>query len=159
MKTRPLCLNPSLPLPPLHLSRATPLFSHSRRGLLPILHPVCYFLLLSSSDGRVLKASASGVVVSGLILSRVKPMTLKLVFTASLVLHNQHSRDSVENKPASLLVVSLEKALSGIPPSWCGKQMAGNSSASLLKRLIAFSWKENGYAMKYCTMWSVILHG
>ena len=29
----------------------------------------------------------------------------------------------MENKPASLLVVPLRKALSGIPPSWCGKQM------------------------------------
>ena len=27
-------------------------------------------------------------------------------------------------KPASLLVVALVKALSGIPPSWCGRQMA-----------------------------------
>ena len=30
----------------------------------------------------------------------------------------------MENKQASLLVVSLGKALSGIPPSWCGRQMA-----------------------------------
>ena len=45
-------------------------------------------------------------------------MTLKLVFTASL-LDAQHERDSVENKPASLLVVPLGKALSGILPSWC----------------------------------------
>ena len=52
-------------------------------------------------------------------------MTLKLVFTASL-LDVQHERDSVKNKPASLLV-PLGKALSGIPPSWCGRQMAGNS--------------------------------
>ena len=34
---------------------------------------------------------------------------------------------SVENKPESLLVLSLEKALNGIPPSWSGRQMAGNS--------------------------------
>ena len=27
-------------------------------------------------------------------------------------------------KPVSLLVVPLVKALSGIPPSWCGRQMA-----------------------------------
>ena len=53
-------------------------------------------------------------------------MTYKLVFTASL-LDVQHLRDSVENKSASLLVVPLGKALSGIAPSWCGKQMAGNS--------------------------------
>ena len=53
-------------------------------------------------------------------------MTLKLAFTVSL-LDAQHSRDSVENKPASLLVVPLGKALSGIPPFWCGRQMADNS--------------------------------
>ena len=41
--------------------------------------------LLQSSDGRVVKASASGAVDLGLISSRVKPMTLKLVFTASLL--------------------------------------------------------------------------
>ena len=41
-------------------------------------------------------------------------MTVKLVFTASL-LDAQHQRDSVKNKPASLLVVPLGKALSGIP--------------------------------------------
>ena len=31
------------------------------------------------------------------------------------LLDAQHQRDSVENKPASLLVVPLGKALSGIP--------------------------------------------
>ena len=49
----------------------------------------------------------------GLIPSLVKPMILKLIFTASL-LDVQHQRDSVENKPASLLVAPLGKALSGI---------------------------------------------
>ena len=33
------------------------------------------------SDGRVVRASASGVVDSGLIASQVKPMTLELIFT------------------------------------------------------------------------------
>ena len=50
-----------------------------------------------------------------------------MVFTASL-LGTQHIRDSVENKPASLLVVSLGKAFNGMPPSLCGKQMVGQSS-------------------------------
>ena len=50
-----------------------------------------------------------------------------MVFTASL-LGAQHIRDSVENKPASLLVVSLDKALNGMPPSLCGRQMVGPSS-------------------------------
>ena len=82
--------------------------------------------MLNSSNGRVVRASASGAVDSGLTPSRDKPMTVKLVFTASL-LDAQHERDSVENKPESLLVVLMEKALSGIFPSWCGRQMAGNS--------------------------------
>ena len=37
-------------------------------------------------------------------------------------------RDSVENKPASLLVVSLGKALNGMPPSSCGRQMGAKQS-------------------------------
>ena len=57
--------------------------------------------------------------------SRVRPTILKLVFAASLP-DAQRQRDSVENKPASSLAVSLRKALSGIPPSWCGRQMSCN---------------------------------
>ena len=45
--------------------------------------------ILNSSDGRVVRASALGAVDLGLIPSRVKPMTLKLVLTAS-VLDAQH---------------------------------------------------------------------
>ena len=41
------------------------------------------FQFYNSSDGRVIKASSSGAVDLGLIPSRVKPMALKLVFTAS----------------------------------------------------------------------------
>ena len=54
-----------------------------------------------------MRASASRAIDSGLIPSRVKPMTLKLVFIASL-LDAQHKRDSVKNKPASLLVSNLQ---------------------------------------------------
>ena len=79
----------------------------------------------NTSDGRVVRASVSRAVELGLIPSWVKPMTLNLVFTASL-LDVQHQRNNVEPKPASLLVVPLGKALSGIPPSWCGRQVAGN---------------------------------
>ena len=53
-------------------------------------------------------------------------MTLKLLFTSSLF-DDQHYRDSVENKPATLLVVPLEKALNVISPSQSGKQMTDNS--------------------------------
>ena len=38
----------------------------------------------NTSDGRVVRASASGAVDLGLIPNRVKPLTLKLVFTAFL---------------------------------------------------------------------------
>ena len=50
--------------------------------------------------------------------------------TASLLGAQDKNRDSVENKPASLLVVSLGKTLNGIPPSLCGRQMAGPSSST-----------------------------
>ena len=89
---------------------------------------------MNNLDGRVVRASASGAVDLGLIPSQVKTMTLKLMFTASL--HDvQHGRDSAENKPASLLIVPFGIALSEIPPSWHGRQMAGNS----LYAVIAFS--------------------
>ena len=39
----------------------------------------------NSSDGRVVRASASEAVDLGLIQSRVKPMTSKLVLTAFLL--------------------------------------------------------------------------
>ena len=70
----------------------------------------------NSSGDQVVRASASEAVVLGLIQNRVKSMTVQLIFTAFL-LDAQHYRDSVENKPTSLLVVPLGKALSGIPPS------------------------------------------
>ena len=40
---------------------------------------------INSSDGRLVRASASGAVDCGLIPSRVKLMTSKLIFTASLL--------------------------------------------------------------------------
>ena len=50
-----------------------------------------------------------------------------MVFTASL--HGaQHIRVSVKSKPASLLVVSLGKALNEMPPSFCGRQVVGPNS-------------------------------
>ena len=85
-----------------------------------IVFDICVNHCLNISDGRVVRASASGAVDSSLIPIWVKPMTLKLVFTSSL-LDALDLRDSVEEKQASLLV-----ALSGIPSSWCGRQMAGN---------------------------------
>ena len=83
---------------------------------------VCFF---NRRDGVVVRASASQSVDLGLVtivgvfnICRVEShqKTLKMVFTASL-LGAQQNRDSVENKPASLLVVSLGKTLNGMPPS------------------------------------------
>ena len=80
---------------------------------------------INKSDGRMVRAFTFGVVDSSLIPNPVKSMTLKLVFTASL-LDAQHNRDSVENKSASLLVVRLEKKIIGIPSSKSDRQMADN---------------------------------
>ena len=65
----------------------------------------------------MVRAFASGAVDLGLITNRVKPMTIKLVFTASLP-DALHKKDSVKNKPASLVLVPLGKALYGIPLFW-----------------------------------------
>ena len=61
--------------------------------------------------------SASRAEDSGWIPSRLKPMTLKLELTVSL-LDAQLKRESAENKLASLLVVQLGKALSEFPHFW-----------------------------------------
>ena len=78
----------------------------------------------------MVRASASPPVDLGFI-SQVESYFKKMVFTASL-LGAQHNRDNVENKPASLLVVSLGKALNGIPPSSCGRQVVGPSSLTVV---------------------------
>ena len=56
-------------------------------------------------------------------MSRVKPNTCKLVFTASLP-DVQHLRDSVKNKLESLHVVPLGRVLSGTSPFLSGRQVA-----------------------------------
>ena len=43
------------------------------------------YVTFGFTDGRVVRAYASGAVDSSLILNRVKPVTLKLVFTAFLL--------------------------------------------------------------------------
>ena len=82
--------------------------------------------------------SASGAVDTGLISSWVKPMTLKLVFTAFLF-DVQHYRDSVENKPASLLVVPLGKHLAGFPHLGVVDRWPATSKRVRYSALIAFS--------------------
>ena len=56
-------------------------------------------------DGVVVRASATKSVDLGFIKSSYIKRPKKMVFTASLI-GAQHNRDSVENKPVSLLVVS-----------------------------------------------------
>ena len=70
-------------------------------------------------NGVVVRASASQSVDLG--------FTSKSSHTKRL--HGPPAnRGSVENKPDSLLVVSLGKTFNGMPPSLCGRQMVGPSS-------------------------------
>ena len=49
-----------------------------------------HFIMTAALDGRVVRASASRAVHSGFIPSRVRPITLKLIFTAAFLLDAQH---------------------------------------------------------------------
>ena len=84
-------------------------------------------------DGVVVRGSASQLVDLGSI-SQVESYqkTLKMVFKTFL-LGAQQNMDSVENKPASLLAVSLGKTLNGTPPSLCGRQMVGPSNLPVVE--------------------------
>ena len=57
-------------------------------------------------------------------LSRVIPKDFKKLYSQLPSLALSINRDSVKNKPASLLVESLGKALNGMPPPLCGRQVA-----------------------------------
>ena len=74
----------------------------------------------------MVRAHASGTVDIGLTRGRIKinPMTLKLVFTASL-LDAQHYKDNVENQPAQVYLCSWERHLTGFIHLGA-IQMAGN---------------------------------
>ena len=83
-----------------------------------------------SSDGPGVKESATEAADSGFIPSWVKAIALKLVFvfiTSLLDAQFLKGQSCVKNKLASLFVVPLGNAVSGILPSWCGRHMAGNS--------------------------------
>ena len=81
-----------------HDSIQHPVQFHFRRFLVPGFHPLVHVFgwnilspdkrwnsLFNSSESRVNRGSASGAANSALIPSRVKPMIVKLVFTASLL--------------------------------------------------------------------------
>ena len=71
----------------------------------------------------MIRASASQSVDLGFIpLVESYQKTLKMASIASL-LGARHLSEVVENKPASLLVVFLGKALNGTPPPLCGRQV------------------------------------
>ena len=81
-------------------------------------------MLIHRRDGVVVRASASQSVDLGFIpLVKSYQKTL-MVFTASMLGAQHKKGDSLENKPASLLVVSLGKTLNGTPPPLCGRQVA-----------------------------------
>ena len=75
-------------------------------------------------DGVVVRASASQSVDLGFIpLVESYQKTLKNGIY-SFPVGARHLWEVVENKPASSLVVSLGKALNGMPPPLCGRQVA-----------------------------------
>ena len=76
-------------------------------------------------DGVVVRASASQSADLGLIsLVKSYKKILKNGIHSFPAWRSAQKRDSVENKPPSLLVMSLGKALKGTPPPLCGKQVA-----------------------------------
>ena len=76
----------------------------------------------------MIKTSASqSVELKFIFPSRVIPKDSKMAVTTSL-LGAQRSSDGAMNQPACLFVVSLGKAHNGMPPSLCGRQVAGRSS-------------------------------
>ena len=82
-------------------------------------------------DGVVVRASASQPADLGfvsLVESYQKTLKNGIHSFPAWLSAPKGWRPSVENKPASLLVVSLGKALNGMPPSLCGRQMVGPSS-------------------------------
>ena len=79
-------------------------------------------------DGVAIRASASQSVDLGFI-SQVESFQKALKNGIhSFLLGIQHKRDSVENKLASLLVVSQGKLPNGMSSFLCGRQVGGPSS-------------------------------
>ena len=76
-------------------------------------------------DGVVLRAFALHSVNMGFIpLVESHQKTSKNGIHYFIAWRSAQKRESVENKPASLLVVSLDKTLNGMPPSLCGRPVA-----------------------------------
>ena len=84
-------------------------------------------------DGTVVRAStARSVDMEDLfLLSSHNKRLLKMLFTTSPV-GAQSKMDRMEKKLLRSLVVSLGKALNRMPPFFCGRQVAGPSSQSIV---------------------------
>ena len=109
-------------------TQRVPFRSDKLKSSIIVNHDILRANELNRRDGVVVRASASQLVDLGFIpKSRHTKRPYKMVFTAFL-LKAQHIRDSVENKSASLLDVSLDKALNGMPPFSCDGQVAGPSN-------------------------------
>ena len=94
----------------------------------------------NSSDGRVVRASACGAVESGLIPSRVKPITLKSVFTASL-LDVQFSIEGAVRRTSRqfILVVPLGRTLARFPHLGVADRWLATPKRAWYSAVIAFS--------------------
>ena len=79
-------------------------------------------------DGAVVRLSASQSVDLGFICQVESYQKTLKNDIHRFAAWRSANRDSMENRPASLLVVSLGKTLNGMPPSLCGRQMVGASS-------------------------------
>ena len=80
--------------------------------------------LLNRRDGVVVRASPSQSVDLGFnSLSSHTKRLKKMVSTVSL-LGARHLGEVEKNKPASSRVVSLDKAINGMPPPLCERQVA-----------------------------------
>ena len=86
----------------------------------------------------MVRAFAFVAVKLGLIPNRVKPIALKLLFTAFL-LEAQHQRDNVGNKPASLLVVPLGKTRKGFPDFGVANRWPPTPKRARCSALMVFS--------------------
>ena len=105
----------------------------------------------SSSDGRVIRASASGAVDLGLIRipSRGKPMILKLVFTVSL-LDAQALKGMVWRTSWQVyLLCRWERHLTGFPRLVVVDRWRTTCKRARYRADVAFSCKEDKYATKY----------
>ena len=102
-----------------------------------VLQHKCAIKNMSQHHHHQILYQRDGIVVKASVLQSVDLGFISKVELCQKALKNgihcfpawrSANRDSVENKPASLLVVSLGKALNEMPPSLCARQMVGPSS-------------------------------